>query len=200
MPFQLRGRRQQDLARGPLSARTPMLGLGRACHALGRCATLARTVGRDRANGDRNGWRRQPVSEEGVAREAGEATADQHPTDFVAGVIDDRGGFDAAIRDLSEAGFDESYVEIRYGQAGIDAFTSRPRHWLGDLLSDGSDYQDRLAEDLRDGHYAIRVRIQAPLDDQRTLAKDILRRNGGHHIVSAGRWSFETDPDFPPVR
>jgi hypothetical protein len=144
-------------------------------------------------------WR-QVVSEDGVAHEPGEATADRHPTEFVAGVIDDRGGFDAAIRDLSDAGFEESGLEIRYGQAGIDAFTTRPRHWFGELLSDASDYEDRFTEDLREGHYAIRVRIEDSHEDQRTLARDILRRHGGHHIVSAGRWSFETDPDYPPAR
>jgi hypothetical protein len=140
------------------------------------------------------------LSGEDVAHEPGEATPDQHPTDFVAGVIDDRSGFDAALRDLVDAGFEKTALEIRYGQAGIDAFASRPRHWFSEILSDAHDYQERFAQDLREGHYAIRVRIHAPHDAMRKLASDVLRRHGAHHLVSAGRWSFETDPDYPPAR
>ena len=175
-----------------------MLGLERAPHDVYMARSRDQAGMRPWCDGTEK-WR-ELVSGEGVSQEPGEATADRHPTDFVAAVIDDRGAFDAAIRDLTDAGFEESALEVRHGQAGIDAFTSRPRHWFGELLSDASDYEDRFAEDLREGHYAIRVRIQDPQDDQRTQARDILRRNGGHHIVSAGRWSFETDPDYPPAR
>ena len=80
--------------------------------------------------------------------EPGEATPDRRPTDFVAGVIDDRTEFEAAVRDLVDAGFEESTLGTRYGQAGVDAFTSRPRHWF-DALSDASDYMDRYTEELR---------------------------------------------------
>jgi hypothetical protein len=131
--------------------------------------------------------------------ESGEATPDRRPTNFVAGVIDDRDEFEAALRDLVDAGFEESTFGVRYGQAGIDAFASRPRHWF-DLLSDQSDYMDRYTEELRRGGHAIRVPVAAPLDEQRALVRQILRSHGAHHIVSAGRWSFETDPDYQPFR
>jgi hypothetical protein len=131
--------------------------------------------------------------------EPGEATPDHRPTDFVAGVIDDRSEFEAAVRDLVHAGFQESTIGIRHGQAGVDAFTSRPRHWF-DALSDASDYMDRYTEELRRGAYAIRVPLGERVDENRTLARQILRQHGAHHIVSAGRWAFDTDPDYQPVR
>jgi len=130
----------------------------------------------------------------------GEATPDQRPTYFVAGVIDDRDAFDAALRELADAGFARSSLGVRYGQAGIDAFTSRPRHRFVELLSDESDYIDRYAEELRSGHYAIRVPLRAPVEAQRALVRRILGDHGAHHIVSGGRWTFATDPDFLPMR
>jgi hypothetical protein len=135
-----------------------------------------------------------PGSERGAAR------PDRHPTNFVAGVIDDRDAFDAAVRDLNDAGFAESSLGLRYGPEGIEAFTSRPRHWFSELLSDESEYIDGYVEELRRGGYAIRVPLAAPLDEQRNLARQILGRHGAHHVVSAGRWSFETDSDYRPVR
>jgi hypothetical protein len=130
----------------------------------------------------------------------GQATPDRRPTYFVAGVIDDRDAFEAALRELADAGFARSSLGIRYGQAGIDAFTSRPRHRFAELLSDQSDYIDRYAEELRRGHHAVRVPLRAPLDAQRALARRILSDHGAHHMVSAGRWTFATDPDFLPMR
>jgi hypothetical protein len=156
---------------------------------------------------DHRGRRVQKVAQEVIVSEGenrgldpGEATADLRPSDFVAGVIDDRDQLDAAVRDLVEAGFDESTLGIRYGQAGIDAFTSRPRHWFTELVSDQSDYIDRYAEELRRGHHALRVPLSGPVDAQRALARQILSSHGAHHIVSAGRWSFETDADYQPMR
>jgi hypothetical protein len=91
-------------------------------------------------------------------------------------------------------------ARVRYGQAGIDAFTSRPRHWFTELVSDESSYIDRYAEELRRGHHALRVPLSAPVNAQRTPARQILSSDGAHHIVSAGRWSFEIDADYQPMR
>ena len=43
----------------------------------------------------------------------------------------------------------------------------QPRHLFSEILSDASDYQERFVEDLREGHYAIRVQIHDPKDTNR---------------------------------
>ena len=119
----------------------------------------------------------------------------RRPTNFVAGVIDDRDQLEAALRDLIDAGFDPESIGVRYGRAGIDAFETRPRNWLGELLTDESAYVGRFVEELRLGHHAIRVPMGAPVDENRATVARILRRHGVHHVISMSRWMFEADPD-----
>jgi hypothetical protein len=128
--------------------------------------------------------------------EAGIASGpSRRPTNFVAGLIDNRDELEAARHDLIDAGFDPASIGVRYGQAGIDGFESRPRSWLGEMLSDESAHVDAYVEELRLGHHAIRIPLEVPLDDQRSLVRHILRTHGAHHLISRGRWTFEADPD-----
>ena len=131
-----------------------------------------------------------------AAIDMGEASGPtRRPTNFVAGVVDSRDDIEATLPDLVAAGFDPANIGVRSGQAGIDGFESRSRSWLGELLTDESAHIDSYVEELRLGHHAIRVPLAAPLDEQRALARQILRNHGAHHVISRGRWTFEADPD-----
>jgi len=136
-----------------------------------------------------------PRDRETVGIEAGIASGPaRRPTNFVAGVIDDRDALEAARRELIDAGFDPASIAVRYGRAGIDGFESRPRSWLGELLSDESAHVDAYVDELRLGHHAIRVPLEGPVDEQRALVRRMLRAHGAHHLISRGRWTFEADP------
>ncbi len=119
----------------------------------------------------------------------------RRPTNFIAGVIDGRDQLEAALRDLIDAGFDPESIGVRYGRAGIDAFETRARNWLGELLSDESAHVGRFVEELRVGHHAIRVPVAAPVDENRATVARLLRSHGVHHVISMSRWMFEADPD-----
>jgi hypothetical protein len=123
-----------------------------------------------------------------------------NPTDKVVGIIDDAGDAQAALLDLSAAGFKQEELELLTNEEGaqrIDLMdrehevlihvirsTQKPQEYY-----DAPGMVRQIEQELKSGHYGIGV--GAKDREARERVREILKSHGGHFINFYGQWAAE---------
>src|SRR5690349_14360209 len=113
------------------------------------------------------------------------------PTNKVVGIIDDASDTQAALHDLTEAGFTSDEVELITDDEGstqidlsdaqqvavhIFRSTQKPPSYY-----DAPGLLDRIEQELLAGHYFVGVAVGND-EEKRERVREILKSHGGHFI------------------
>ena len=116
----------------------------------------------------------------------------QRPTNFVAAAIPDAASLGSAVAELVAAGIPRDTIAVLQGDRGASTIAEtrrQTRSWLD--FSDERRYVERYEDEAREGHYVVGVPLPDGGDAMRRTVRRILETNGGHAIVSSGRWTYE---------
>ena len=117
-----------------------------------------------------------------------------NPTDYLFGIIDDPEVAETGLKALVSAGFSPDHVRVFHGERGvrqIDA-TGVEHGRLARLIrwrqstTPMRQHAERYEQAVRDGHCVVAVHARNL--EARELARQILKRHGGHFINFYGRW------------
>jgi hypothetical protein len=123
-----------------------------------------------------------------------------NPTDKVIGIIDEAGDAQAALRDLTVAGFRAEQLELLTNEEGAQRIelTGEERevsvHVIGSsqkpqMYYDAPGLVTQIEQELKAGHYGIG--IGATDNEMRERVRKILKSHGGHYINYYGTWAAE---------
>jgi hypothetical protein len=138
--------------------------------------------------------------------EAGQASGDisektefiSYPTDKIVGIIDDPADLEAALRDLTAAGFTTDDIEVLTGEEGahridvegdkhgVFACIVRSIQKLGNYES---AHLKRHEQELLAGHFGVGV--TAKKEEDREKVREILKSHNGHFINFYGTWAMQ---------
>ena len=137
-----------------------------------------------------------------VARPAGEPQAARvrYPTNQVVAVVDTEPELTGALAALTGGGFLESEIHVSCGVARADALrASTGRRGLAGLATriaerlgienSEMEFKARYEQALRDDRFVVRV--DAPTDDRKARATEILGAHGAHTVAFHGQYAIE---------
>lgn len=143
----------------------------------------------------------QPVPP-AVARAAdAPETPVEYPQNRVVAIADEEPTAAEVVHALTQRGFLESEVSVATGPGHADALQqSTGRSKLGGLAirlasklgaaNMEMELKNRYEAALRDGHYVVTV--DAPTDERKERAVEILRAGGAHDVNYFGKFTIET--------
>ena len=131
----------------------------------------------------------------------------RYPENNVVAVIDTLEELEELIESLTRGGFLRSEIQVLYGQAAAEKLqASTGRSGLTGLAmqlvasigmpNDETAIKNRYAEALADGR--ILVSVEAPTDERKEVAAELLREHGGKFVNFLGRYTIE--PMIPPLK
>ena len=123
-----------------------------------------------------------------------------NPTNKVIGIIDDAGDAQAALLDLSGAGFSAEALELLTDEEGAQRIdlSGDSREVSVHIISSNQQpqtYYDapglvaQIEQELKAGHYGIGV--GSTDSEARERVREILKSHGGHFINYYGKWMAE---------
>jgi hypothetical protein len=124
----------------------------------------------------------------------------QYPTNHLLAIIDDRGQATAAVAALKGGGFLDSEVQLNTGveTADVLAATSGRGGLAGVLIrlaerigaaDEEMETKHRYEQAMRDNRFV--VAIDAPTEERKNRATEILRDHGAHSIAFLGKHTIE---------
>lgn len=123
-----------------------------------------------------------------------------YPENTVVGIIDDVDRLHQAISALTSGGFLASEIDVLHGEAAAQSLSeSTGRTGLAGLAmrlvksigipDDETAMKDRYADALEEGRYMVVV--QAPTEERRELAAQLLHEHGGRFVNFLGRFTIQ---------
>lgn len=123
-----------------------------------------------------------------------------YPEHQVLAVLDGEDQTTAAIEALVDGGFADTAVQVSCGTRGADALrASTGRSGLAGLAIRVADrlgienremeFKSHYEQALRDGRYVVAV--EAPTEERKSRAVDVLRHHGAHAISYYDRFTIE---------
>ena len=109
------------------------------------------------------------------------------PQGQTIGFVDSKDQFDAVIKSLKAAGYDESTISVLKGEAGVD-MVERLQEMFN--FGDGEDALMELSiKELGAGHYLLSIRAQDQADAVRVAS--LSEPLGAHSFSYFGTWVNE---------
>lgn len=124
----------------------------------------------------------------------------RYPTNSVIGVFDTLEQLDRAVASFTGGGFLASELHLATGNAAADAVhASVGRTGLAGLAAriatrlgiqdDEMEFKAHYEQAMRDGRYVLLV--EAPTEDRKAQASELMRAGGAHSVSFHGRFSIE---------
>lgn len=121
-----------------------------------------------------------------------------YPTNKVIGILSTPEELHAAVSELNNAGFQKEQVQVLCGEKGAErldttgerhGFLARVYRFIEKFGDMESKHLSEYKSELLGGHFLLAV--DAPEEDDRTRALNVLKAHGGRRINFFGKWTVE---------